>query len=153
MMKRFTVADWDDYLAMSREFYASEATDHPVPEIHFRRTFDETVSGSPLARGWMIRNQEGRAVGYLLASITWSNEFGGRVAWLEELYLRPETRGQSLGRKTMEMAIAELKETDNLSGFRLEVAPANESISQLYQKLGFQPVPYHQWCMFLEKAC
>lgn len=149
MMKPFVAEDFDDYLALSREFYSSEATDHPVPEEHFRRTFDETVSGSPIARGWLIRNDQGRPVGYLLASITWSNEFGGRISWLEELYLRPETRGQGLGRKVIEQAINELKANDNLVGFRLEVAPANKSISELYKRMGFNPVPYDQWCMFL----
>ena len=149
MMRRFVAEDFDDYLALSREFYASEATDHPVSEEHFHRTFQETVGGSPIARGWLISNDQGRPVGYLLASITWSNEFGGRVAWLEELYLRPETRGQGLGRKAIEQAMEELKQQDKVAGFRLEVAPANKSISELYKRMGFQPVPYDEWCIFL----
>lgn len=149
MLKRLAAGDFDDYLALSREFYASEATDHPVPEEHFRRTFSETVGGSPLARGWMIRDEGGRPVGYLLASITWSNEFGGRVAWMEELYLRPETRGRGMGRKVIELVMEELKEIDKVAGFRLEVTPANKSISDLYKRMGFEPTPYDQWHMFL----
>ena len=146
-MRRFTADDFDDYLAMSREFYASEATDHPVPEAHFQRTFDEIMSGSPIVRAWML-DVHGRPAGYLLASITWSNEFGGRVAWLEELYLRPQARGQGLGRQALEQAMDELKRLDKVVGFRLEVAPANAKVSHLYKKMGFQPVPYDDWWMF-----
>ncbi len=147
-MRSFTAEDFYDYLAMSREFYSSEATDHPVPETHFQRTFDEIMSGSPMARAWMI-DVQGRPAGYLLASITWSNEFGGRVAWLEELYLRRSARGQGLGRQAIEQAMDELKRQDKVAGFRLEVAPANAGVSRLYKKMGFNPVPYDGWWMFV----
>lgn len=146
MLKPFGPADFDAYLDLSRAFYASEATDHPVPETHFRRTFDEIVTSSPLARGWIITaDDDDRPDGYLLASLTWSNEFGGRVAWLEELYLRPEVRGRGVGRQALEEALEELRET--VAGFRLEVAPANVAVSELYRGMGFTPVPYHGWWM------
>ena len=146
MINPFQAEDFDAYLAMSRKFYASEATDHPVPEEHFHNTFQEIIKpGSSLAKGWLISGRDGRPAGYMLASLTWSNEFGGRVAWLEELYLEAETRGQGLGRQTIEMVMEELKTKDGVKGFRLEVAPANEAVSVLYKKLGFSPAPYNQW--------
>lgn len=149
-LKAFAVGDHDDYLALSREFYASEATDHPVSETHFQRTFDETVGASPYARGWLLKETaDGPAVGYMLASLTWSNEFGGRVAWLEELYLREETRGRGLGRKAFLAVMEELKSKDNVVGFRLEVAPANSAVSIMYQNLGFTPAPYDEWWLSL----
>jgi Acetyltransferases len=147
MLKAFDRNDFNEYLAMSREFYQSEATDHQVPETHFRDTFEAIVSASPLARGWLIIGPDGQSAGYLLVSLTWSNEFGGKIAWIEELYLKAETRGQGLGRRVIEAALAELREKEKVRGFRLEVAPANESVSLLYQKMGFSPVPYRQWWM------
>ena len=68
MLRRFKAVDWENYLILSRDFYASAATDHPVPESHFQRTFAECVAGSPLACGWMIENGNGQPVGYMLAS-------------------------------------------------------------------------------------
>jgi len=150
MLKPFANGDYEEYLAMSREFYASEATDHQIPEEHFKRTFEETVAGSPVSRGWLIFDETEapeRPVGFFLAAVTWSNEFGGRIAWLEELYLRPETRGRGLGRKVMTEAMEELKRKDRVVGFRLEVAPANESVGILYEKLGFSVTPYKEWWM------
>jgi ribosomal protein S18 acetylase RimI-like enzyme len=147
VFRPFQAEDLEAYLALSREFYSSQATDHPVPEDHFHRTFQETVSGSVLARGWLISAEADRPAGYMLASLAWSNEFGGRVAWLEELYLRPEARGLGLGRETIEQVMRELKSRDQVRGFRLETAPANEGVSLLYQKLGFSRAPYHGWWM------
>ena len=149
MIRPFKTGDFEAYENMSREFYNSEATDHQVPEIHFRRTFDETVSGSPLARGWMLFDESKPDIpaGYLLASISWSTEFGGRVCWLEELYLRADFRGLGLGRQAIEAAIEELKAKDEVRGFRLEVAPANAAVSELYKRIGFTKVPYDEWWM------
>ena len=144
MLRRFKAVDWENYLILSRDFYASAATDHPVPESHFQRTFAECVAGSPLACGWMIENGNGQPVGYMLASLTWSNEFGGRVAWLEELWLAESARGNGLGRRVFEAVLKELAEKEKVAGFRLEVAPANKGVASLYQKLGFTPVPYGQ---------
>lgn len=148
ILKAFADGDFDDYLALSREFYATDATDHPVPESHFHNTFNETAGGSPLARGWLIRAEaDGPVVGYMLASLTWSTEFGGKISWLEELYLRPEVRGQGLGRQVFQAVLEELKTKDKVVGFRLEVTPTNSAASIMYQNLGFTLVPYHEWWM------
>ncbi|MDL2227035.1 GNAT family N-acetyltransferase [Deltaproteobacteria bacterium OttesenSCG-928-M10] len=145
MIRRFKADDLEIYLALSRDFYASEATDHPVSEGHFHHTFSECISDSPMARGWMIEDEKGRPVGYFLASLTWSNEFGGRIAWLEELWLAENARGSGLGRRVFEAVTHELAEKDKVLGFRLEVAPANAGVTALYKKMGFTPVPYTQW--------
>lgn len=146
-LKPFAAGDFDDYLTLSREFYASDATDHPVPEVHFERTFQESAKGSPLSRAWLIRETpEGPNIGYMLASLAWSTEFGGRVAWLEELYLRPETRGKGLGHKVFEAVLKEFREKDGVVGFRLEVTKGNPAVS-LYERLGFTAVPYDEMWM------
>ena len=147
MMRLFTAADLEDYMGMSRDFYASEATDHPVPEEHFQQTFSEALKGSPIARGWIILDNQKQAVGYFLASLTWSNEYGGKVAWLEELYLKPEARQQGLGRRVLEATMLELKSQEQVKAFRLEVTKANESVIKLYRQLGFEVVSYSQWGM------
>ncbi|MDL2260019.1 GNAT family N-acetyltransferase [Deltaproteobacteria bacterium OttesenSCG-928-K17] len=151
MIRPFAKSDFETYLAMSHEFYNSDATDHQVPEDHFRRTFEESVKGSPLARAWMVIDpgQPDEPAGYLLASITWGNEFGGRVSWLEELYLKEAARGKGLGRQALEDAMEELKTKDGVKGFRLEVAPANAAVSDLYRRMGFTKVPYDPWWLVL----
>ena len=71
------------------------------------------------------------------------------MAWLEELYLCPEARGQGLGRQVLEQAMDELKRLDKVVGFRLELAPTNAGVGQLYKKMGFSPVPYDDCWMFV----
>ncbi len=150
MFRAFQAGDLAEYLKLSRDFYASSATDHPVDEEHFHRTFNECLRPGGLSRGWLIEDEAGAKLGYMLASLTWSNELGGRVAWLEELWLKEEARGSGLGRRVMEGVMEELKLHEDVRGFRLEVAPANESVSQLYARLGFSPVPYRAWWLELK---
>lgn len=145
MIRRFKADDLENYLILSREFYASQAADHPVSEDHFHNTFNECVGDSPIARGWMVEDEEANPAGYFLASLAWSNEFGGRIAWLEELWLAENARGKGLGRRVFEAVTRELVEKDKVLGFRLEVALANEGVTALYKKMGFIPVPYTQW--------
>lgn len=149
MIRPFVESDFDAYVALSHEFYNTEAAVHKVPEIHLKRTFDESVGHSPLARAWMIFDpaRPDESVGYLLASITWSNEFGGRLCWLEELYLKDDARGGGLGRQALEDAMKELKAKDRVTAFRLEVSPANAAVAELYRRMGFEELSYHQWWM------
>ncbi|MGL4209664.1 MAG: GNAT family N-acetyltransferase [Candidatus Adiutrix sp.] len=145
MLKPFTHEDFKPYEALSQEFYNSDATYRPVPTEHFQRTFDEICANSPLAKGWLITSTQGQVAGYALASLTWSCEFGGKVAWLEELYIRPEFRKLKLGYSSLVEIINQLSQEDKVKGFRLEVAPANSKVEKIYENLGFTKVPYHQF--------
>ena len=91
-----TEGDRAVYLEMCREFYHSPAVLHPVPDVYFERTFDQIVSGSPFVKGFLLK-KDGVTAGYGLLSVTYSQEAGGEVWWLEELYIRKEFQGQGLG--------------------------------------------------------
>ena len=112
-----------------------------MPDEHFQRTFDEILNGSPIVRAWMIDIQ-GRQAGYLLASVTWSNEFGGLTGGIIPA---PGSTRLGLGVQALEQAMDELKRLDKVAGFRLKVASANAKASQHYKKMEFNPVPYDGW--------
>lgn len=134
-------SDRETYLQMCREFYRSDAVLHPVPEENFDRCFREMVSGSPYAKGLMLE-KDGRAAGYGLISVTFSQEAGGLVWWLEELYLRPEFRGQGLGSRYLRGLMA--RRPKEVARFRLEAEPENQDALRLYRRLGFTPLGYDQ---------
>ncbi|UQZ89311.1 N-acetyltransferase [Deltaproteobacteria bacterium Smac51] len=152
MIRPFQAEDKDIFLTMSDEFYHSEAVDHPVSSENWLRTFDAIIEGQSLAKGWMIIAGDGRPAGYLLASLMWSGEFGGLVCWLEELYVRSDFRGQGLGGQAMKTAMEEVRKKNKVLGYRLEVAPANAGVEEIYQKVGFTRVPYNQWWKAVEVA-
>ena len=89
-----------------------------------------------------IIEKECKTAGYALLARTFSPEVGGMVLWLEELYLKPEYRGEKLGSEFMSF----LNETlaPGYRRLRLEVEDYNTAAVGLYKKYGFGFLPYSQ---------
>ena len=147
MLRPITAADRDAYLSMAHDFYRSEAVDHTVPDSCLERTFDEVLAGSPYVSCQMIE-QDGKTAGYVLLAHTWSQEAGGAVLWVEEVYVLPQFRGKGLGTQTFH---ALTREFPNTARFRLEVQPDNCRARALYEKLGYKPLCYDQ--MIQDRTC
>lgn len=146
--------DAAELFQMMKEFFASPAVLHNVPESHFERTLQELESGSPYLEVYVFEtcddlSQGGNAagariVGYGAVTKTYSNEAGGLCYWFDEIYIREEFRGLGLGSAFIRQVIAEHPEVKR---FRLETEPENEAAVRLYKKLGFEPLEYRQWTL------
>ena len=79
--------------------------------------------------------------GYALLSKTFSQEVGGRVVWLEEIYLRENSRGKGLGKEFFAFFKQKYAAARRL---RLEVEPDNARAEKLYRSLGFEELGYKQ---------
>lgn len=141
IIRRLEARDRSAWLAMTKDFYQSPAVLRPVPEENFERTFRLLTSGSPSVDCFAAETR-GELMGSLLLSLSWSNEAGGPVVWLEELYVKPEARGAGIGTALMRHALTEYG--GKACRFRLETEPANEAAMRLYRKLGFSDLPYRQ---------
>ena len=142
MIRPLKPKDRSAYLAMAEEFYASPVVLQPVPSHHFEITFDLLMKETPFAEGYALCLSDGTMVGYALLAKTWSQEAGGMVLWIEEIYLAPEARGKGLG--TEFFHFLEKNRKENCLRFRLEVEKENERAVSLYRSLGFEFFPYDQ---------
>ena len=143
MIREVTTAEREVFLQLLDEFYHSPAVLHPVPRTYFERTFQEVTSGSPYARAYLLECG-GAPAGYAQLSFTYSTEAGGRVIWVEELYVRPQYQGRGLGGAFFRV----LEETyaGQAARIRLEVEPDNDGARRLYGRVGFEELPYMQMC-------
>ena len=64
-----------------------------------------------------------------------SFELGGRDALIDELYVRPESRGRGLGRAGIEHAA--VCRAAGAGAIRLEVDDTNPDAPRLYDRMGF----------------
>ncbi len=139
-MRKLFNGDRELFIALVREFYRSEAVIHAIPEESIEATFCELMRSDEYAECFILE-LGGNAAGYALIAKTFSQEAGGKVAWIEELYVRPEFRGMGLGS-------AFLREFENLSKdvkrLRLEIEPANARAEELYKRCGFSALGYKQ---------
>lgn len=84
---------------------------------------------------------EEEIVGFATVAKSFSTEAGGLVAWLEELYIRPNYRSLGLGK---EIFVFIEKTYPNLKRIRLEVEKDNTRAINLYEKKGFHNLDYVQ---------
>lgn len=138
LIRKITRADKELYLNLTAEFYRSDAVMHPIPAEYCERTFEELMRSDCYAQAYILCNGQTPA-GYALVAKTYSQEAGGAVLWIDELYISPEHRGKGLGKEFFAFA-----ETLGAARIRLEAERGNARAIKLYRSLGFEEMPYFQ---------
>jgi ribosomal protein S18 acetylase RimI-like enzyme len=87
-------------------------------------------------RIWFVKVNETR-VGYTALCFGYSIEFRGRDAFLDELYILPEHRGQGIGKEVLRLLELEAKKLA-IKALHLEVAHENNRAKHLYERFGFE---------------
>ena len=140
MIRKMTPADRELYKALSLEFYATDAVDHPLPPSYFDAVFTEILQEGPYMDGYIL-SADGEDAGYAVVSKMWAVEAAGLCVWVEDIYIRASYRGKGLGGEFFRF----LKETyPQANRFRLEVEADNDAAVALYRKHGFEFLPYDQ---------
>ena len=141
MIRKMTESDRGLYIEMAEEFYHSDAVLHPIPRAHFEKTAEEALKSGTYAEIYLLE-YEGKTAGYGLTARTFSQEAGGQVLWIEELYIREAFRSRGLGREFF--SYLEENNKGVLSRLRLEVEADNTRAISLYERLGYEVLDYVQ---------
>lgn len=136
LIRKMTEADRERYFEMSRDFYACGAALKAISEER-RRSFWSEIAEGKLVQGYIFE-QDGETAGYALAFCYASQELGGRVAFIDELYVRPEFRGRGIAREFF--AFIE----EGAVACRLEVESGNKRAAELYSSIGYKFGAYRQ---------
>lgn len=131
-----TDSDVPDLEAMVMALYREDPTGQKMTPRKIGRTVAELCSRPERGRITIMRVGD-TVVGYALVIYFWSNEYGGNVAHVDELYVRPRWRGRGIGAACIEHAAG--TGGKKLKGMRLEVTPANERAFAFYSRHGFKP--------------
>ena len=124
-------------IEMMREFYSSPAVFTNGSEQIFEADVDNCIAKSPYLEGYVFE-KEGIILGYAMIAKSFSTEFGKPCIWIEDLYLKPKYRKMGIGNEFL--SYIETKYPNAL--FRLEVEEENQGAMHLYQKHGYQILPY-----------
>ncbi len=132
--------DDDAIVAMCQALNDEDPCEAPVPAAHVRRTL-AALRREPLRGLALVLDLGASVLGYALLISFWSNELGGEVCVLDELYVRPGSRShghaQALVRSLLDGAGHWPQRPVALE---LEVSPRNERAHALYERLGFAPI-------------
>jgi len=96
----------------------------------------------PFARAWLLRDAAtGPVLGYVVMTLGFSIEYGGRDAFIDELYIVPSARGQGIGTAVLEFAVEEARKL-GVKALHLGVMRGNDRARELYRRNGYTPVGY-----------
>jgi GNAT superfamily N-acetyltransferase len=124
-----------------REFYAGERL--PYDEGALRRALD-ALWNEPLHGGAWLALAGGEPAGYGVLCCGFSLEYGGRDAFVDELFVLPAWRDQGIGGLILDAMESACRE-QGIAALHLEIDHDNPDGMRLYQRRGF--VDHHRHLM------
>lgn len=136
-IRKMIESDRQAVVDMMRTFYHSPAVHTNGSEKIYNNDVTACVGESPYAEGFIFENETG-ILGYGMIAKSFSTEFGKPCIWIEDLYLKEEYRGKGIGSKFFIFLEKEYPNTI----LRLEVEEDNTRAIAVYQKNGYETLPY-----------
>lgn len=133
--------DKRELLALMADFYENtEACLHRINMENCDATFELCLKDNTYAR-MVVAEDEYGVQGYCLLSFTWSNEAGGMVVLIEEIYFKENARGKGYGKAILTWIEQEYPKAKR---FRLEATYNNKGAISLYEREGYEELAYFQ---------
>jgi ribosomal protein S18 acetylase RimI-like enzyme len=126
-------ADADTLLLLAQVFHQEDG--HPL-DAAGEMAIVQIAAGEPFARAWVVR-RTGEAIGYVIITLGYSVEYGGRDGFIDDFYLVPKMRGRGIGRALLRFALSQAADL-GIKTLHLEVETGNEIATRLYRSAGFE---------------
>lgn len=131
--------DKKEVLLMMDAFYSSAAVYSNGSQEIFNTDIDNCISDNPYLDGFIFADVK-LILGYAMIAKSFSTEYGKPCVWLEDLYIKPEYRGNGIIPKF----ISYIREKYPDAVFKLEVECGNTHALHVYKKAGFEGLPYKE---------
>jgi GNAT superfamily N-acetyltransferase len=132
--RRATSADLEVLLPPQRQYYLEDG--YPWDEVEARSTLARLLDDRALGRVWLAEH-EGELQGYVVLTFGYSLEYGGRDAFVDELFFFEAHRGRGLGREALGLVEAACRE-EGVRALHLEVERGKPGALALYRSEGFE---------------
>ena len=136
-MVRFKVLEFsqtETITQMMQDFYSID--NYPIDVEVSKKLFQEFISDEKLGKSWLIYSTED-LVGYVILTYIFSFEYKGRIALLDQLYIKECYRGKGIEKQTIDF-IKEQASNQNINLIYLEVENHNQNAQKLYLANDFE---------------
>lgn len=133
--KPYHPADKEALLSLMKALYAEDSEGKPFTSDKGEKTIEE-LSRYPEKGMITLFEIQGKMVGYSIIIFFWSNEYGGNITTIDEIYVVSEYRGQGLATTFIEYL--KNQKLRRSVAIELEVTPSNSRAKKLYTRLGFK---------------
>jgi diamine N-acetyltransferase len=128
-------SDIDCLLQLMQGLQQDDPWSVPFREEEVRESIRELLGNPSAGRIFLICDAD-TCIGYLVLSFDFSLEYGGRNAWIDELFVRSDFRGKGIGSNVLDFAVQAAREC-GAKVLHLEVNRGNPAID-LYRRHGFE---------------
>ena len=132
--KPLEIADISIITQMMQDFYAID--NYPMDVEVAKTLFQEFISNEHLGKSWLMYS-ENEIVGYIILNFIFSFEYGGKIAFVDELFIKEIARGKGFGKEAIQFIQREVPKL-SLKLLYLEVEPHNENAQKLYLAHDFE---------------
>jgi ribosomal protein S18 acetylase RimI-like enzyme len=119
---------------MMQDFYAID--NYPMDVEKSKKLFQEFITNENLGKSWLIFS-ENEIVGYIILTFIFSFEYGGKIAFIDELFIKETARGKGFGKEVIQFIQGEVPKL-SLKLLYLEVETHNENAQKLYLAHDFE---------------
>ena len=133
--KPLEITDIEVITQMMQDFYAID--NYPIEAQATKKMFQEFISNENFGKAWLIY-ADNKIAGYVILTYIFSFEYGGKIAFVDELFIKESARGKGIGKETIQFVQQESPKL-SLKLLYLEVENHNENAQKLYiaQDFGF----------------
>ncbi len=132
--KPLEISDISIITQMMQDFYAID--NYPMDVEVAKTLFQEFISNEHLGKSWLMYS-ENEIVGYIILTFIFSFEYGGKIAFVDELFIKETARGKGFGKEAIQFIQQSVSEL-SLKLLYLEVEPHNENAQKLYLAHDFE---------------
>lgn len=128
--------DKDELMNMVLSLYTEDSSPVEMNAEKIERTIQKLMGNTDEGAILMIESGS-TIVGYTILINYWSNELGGNIVNIDELFIKPGFRGKGIATNLIKQLIN--KRIYGSIAIQLEVTPDNNKAAALYRKIGFKP--------------
>ncbi len=125
--------DAEHVVALMQRYYAEDGYEFDADAA--LSALQELLARPALGQVWCVE-ASGETVGYFVLTLGYSLEYRGVDAFLDELYLLPDYRGQGIGKQAV-ACLEDRARALNVRALHLEVERTKPRAIALYRRRGF----------------
>jgi GNAT superfamily N-acetyltransferase len=145
---RATLTDLESLLPMMRDMQEDDPWSETFHEPTVCADLAELLANPVYGVAYIVR-EKNALIGYLVICFDYSLEYGGKGAWIDELFVEAAHRGKGIATQLLDLAEAASRE-HNAKFLHLEVNHGNPAI-ELYRRRGFVDHPRYLMSKALDK--
>jgi GNAT superfamily N-acetyltransferase len=129
------------------DLYSEDSEGKTINEEKINKTIYE-LNTYPEKGEIVLFEFENEIIGYSLLINYWSNEYGGNLLCIDELFVSDAFRGNQIATDFLNYLIQ--VKYSNAVAIQIEVTPSNKQAKRLYEKIGFKFSSNHHYIFDFE---